>query len=126
MAGGNCLKLSWKLCVARVICFKLFRHWVLAAASRTFWTAGTSRPIRMAMMAITTSSSISVNAGLVRGRSFISDSQLRAGPVHGGQSLRDRRAGKLLVGHRHDAEGGEHVALAARALLLVRHDRRRH
>src|SRR5215210_4475107 len=33
------------------------------AASRTFWTAGRSRPIRMAMMAMTTNSSISVNAG---------------------------------------------------------------
>src|SRR5262245_61778764 len=33
-----------------------------AAASRTFWTAGSSRPMRIAMMAITTSSSISVNA----------------------------------------------------------------
>src|SRR6516164_8224594 len=34
---------------------------VRAAASRTFWTAGTSRAIRMAMMAITTNNSISVN-----------------------------------------------------------------
>src|SRR5262249_14181373 len=33
-----------------------------AAASRTFCTAGSSRPIRTAMMAMTTSSSISVNA----------------------------------------------------------------
>ena len=33
-----------------------------AAASRTFWTAGSSRPMRIAMMAMTTSSSISVNA----------------------------------------------------------------
>ena len=33
-----------------------------AAASRTFCTAGSSRPIRMAMMAMTTSSSISVKA----------------------------------------------------------------
>src|SRR5262245_34123572 len=33
-----------------------------AAASRTFWTAGRSRPIRMAMMAMTTSSSIRVKA----------------------------------------------------------------
>src|SRR5688500_14259055 len=33
-----------------------------AAASRTFWTAGSSRPMRMAMIAITTSSSISVKA----------------------------------------------------------------
>ena len=32
-----------------------------AAASRTFCTAGSSSPMRMAMMAITTSSSISVN-----------------------------------------------------------------
>src|SRR5687768_4066913 len=35
-----------------------------AAASRTFCTAGRSRPIRMAMMAITTRSSISVKPGL--------------------------------------------------------------
>ena len=35
---------------------------VLGAASRTFWTAGTSRPMRIAMMAITTSSSIKVKA----------------------------------------------------------------
>src|SRR5437660_5443150 len=34
-----------------------------AAASRTFWTAGNSRPMRMAMIAITTSSSISVKPG---------------------------------------------------------------
>src|SRR5438105_1713542 len=36
-------------------------HFDRAAASRTFWTAGRRRPIRMAMMAITTSNSISVN-----------------------------------------------------------------
>src|SRR5262249_4384079 len=39
----------------------LFWHCRRAAASRTFCTAGSSRPMRMAMMAITTSSSISVN-----------------------------------------------------------------
>src|SRR5438034_8366154 len=50
------------LCVARHICFRLFRDWARAAAWRTFWTAGTRRPIKMAMMAITTSSSISVKA----------------------------------------------------------------
>src|SRR5262245_15440028 len=33
-----------------------------AAASRTFCTAGSSNPMRIAMMAITTSNSISVNA----------------------------------------------------------------
>src|SRR5947209_18895864 len=32
------------------------------AASRTFWTAGSSRPTRTPMMAMTTSNSISVNA----------------------------------------------------------------
>src|SRR5687767_4600209 len=36
-----------------------------AAASRTFWTAGRSRPMRIAMIAITTSSSISVKAAPV-------------------------------------------------------------
>src|SRR5262249_9947190 len=38
----------------------LFWHWARKAAARTFWTAGRSRPIRIAMIAITTSSSISV------------------------------------------------------------------
>ena len=33
---------------------------VRGAAARTCWTAGTSKPIRIAMMAITTSNSISV------------------------------------------------------------------
>src|SRR4051812_41737442 len=46
--------------MARPICLRLLVHWIRAAASRTFWTAGRSRPIRMAMMAITTKSSISV------------------------------------------------------------------
>src|SRR5207253_3033618 len=41
-------------------------HCVRAAASRTFCTAGKSRPISTAMIAITTSSSISVKAGLRR------------------------------------------------------------
>src|SRR5262249_54037418 len=44
------------------ICLRLFLHCVLAAASRTFCTAGTSRLMRIAMMAITTSSSIRVKA----------------------------------------------------------------
>src|SRR5262245_31692436 len=49
--------------MARPICFRLFTHWVRLAASRTFWTAGSSSAIRMAIMAITTSSSMSVKAG---------------------------------------------------------------
>jgi hypothetical protein len=43
-------------------CFKLLLHDMRAAASRTFWTAGRSKPIRMAMIAITTNNSISVKA----------------------------------------------------------------
>src|SRR5262245_16121807 len=39
---------------------RLFWQVMRAAASRTFWTAGKSRPIRIAMIAMTTSSSISV------------------------------------------------------------------
>src|SRR5262249_52286938 len=49
---------------ARAICFRLFWHDERAEAARTFCTAGSSRPISTAMMAITTSSSISVNADL--------------------------------------------------------------
>src|SRR5437588_1393573 len=48
------------------ICLRLLLHWARAAAARTFWTAGTSRPIRMAMMAITTNNSISVKAERAR------------------------------------------------------------
>src|SRR5438094_7771838 len=36
------------------------------AASRTFWTAGTSRPMRIAIIAITTKNSRSVNPGELR------------------------------------------------------------
>src|SRR5947207_1570819 len=48
----------------RPICFRLFWHWARAAASRTFCTAGTSSPIRIAMIAMTTSNSISVKPRL--------------------------------------------------------------
>jgi len=47
-------------------CFRLFVHWVRKADSRTFCTAGTSRPINTAMMPMTMSNSMSVNAD--RGR----------------------------------------------------------
>src|SRR3954464_4554217 len=48
--------------MARVSCLMLFWHFMRAAASRTFCTAGSNSPIRTAMMAMTTSSSMSVNA----------------------------------------------------------------
>src|SRR5262249_29486849 len=59
---GSFLYESWQLWMARPICLRLFSLWVRAAASRTFWTAGTNKPIKMAMMAMTTSNSISVKA----------------------------------------------------------------
>src|SRR4051812_10487355 len=46
--------------MARPICFRLLEHFMRLAASRIFWTAGSSRPIRIAMIAITTSNSMSV------------------------------------------------------------------
>src|SRR5215213_8337659 len=69
-AGSRPLVLPAKLCRASPICLRLFWQLARAAASRIFWTAGRSRPIRMAMIAITTSSSISVNP-----RRFASDTQ---------------------------------------------------
>src|SRR5262249_10953555 len=49
----------------RPICLRLLAHWIRAAAARTFWTAGRRRPIRIAIIAITTSSSISVKPFLL-------------------------------------------------------------
>jgi len=60
-AGTFPYVLSW-LWTASPICLRLLAHWARAAASRTFCTAGSSRPIRIAMIAMTTRSSISVNA----------------------------------------------------------------
>src|SRR5207253_9674922 len=62
-----------------------------AAASRTFWTAGSKRPTRTAMIAITTRSSIRVNPprreramrGLRRGRSGRALGARRAAPGRG-------------------------------------------
>src|SRR5437016_5275256 len=60
--GGILLNPEWQLCSPITCCLMLFEHVIRAAASRTFWTAGKSRPMRIAMMAMTTNSSISVNA----------------------------------------------------------------
>src|SRR5262245_49093554 len=54
------------LIVASEICLRLLLHFMRAAASRTFCTAGKSRPIRMAMIAMTTSSSISVKPRVLK------------------------------------------------------------
>ena len=48
--------------MARPSCLRLLEHFIRLAASRIFWTAGRSSPMRIAMIAMTTSSSIRVNA----------------------------------------------------------------
>src|SRR5579871_5383095 len=67
-AMGNRWKESWKPWTARLNCLRLFWHLARAAASRTFWTAGSNRPMRMAMIAITTNNSISVKAARLTGK----------------------------------------------------------
>src|SRR5205085_10304396 len=57
---GSLPNASLHACRAIPICFRLFCELALAAASRTFWTAGRSKPTSTAMIAITTSNSMSV------------------------------------------------------------------
>src|SRR5690348_15808958 len=61
--GGSLSSLEpAKLWMARPSCLRLFEHDTRLAASRTFCTAGSNMPIKMAMIAITTSNSIRVKA----------------------------------------------------------------
>src|SRR5437868_4327839 len=61
MAGlGRASVAETKLCIARPICLRLLVHWARRAASRADCTAGSSRAIRTAIIAITTRSSIRV------------------------------------------------------------------
>src|SRR2546421_7082533 len=94
-AAGNELLASWKLCRPRPSCFRLFWHLVRLAASRTFCTAGSKRPIRTAMMAMTTSNSISVNAERRRARTtrhlmvaLLREAGRRDGPTSQGRVYR--------------------------------------
>src|SRR3954447_13432510 len=71
-APGTLLALApAKLWTARPICLMLLEHCIRAAASRTFCTAGRRRPMRMAMIAITTNNSISVKPLRGIGGSFL-------------------------------------------------------
>src|SRR5438094_558991 len=79
----------------RANCLRLFWHWARAADSRTFCTAGTKRPMRMAMMAITTNSSISVKAA--RDREFLGAGRVPFRRDDFGEDL----AGPLGVAVRH-------------------------
>src|SRR5438105_4159595 len=62
MPGGSLLYWASALWQARTICLRLLEHLMRLAASRTFWMAGKSRAMSVAMMAITTKSSIRVKA----------------------------------------------------------------
>ena len=50
-------------------------HWARRAASRAAWIAGSSKAMRMAMMAMTTNNSMSVKPRRVRMRFPLSGSQ---------------------------------------------------
>jgi hypothetical protein len=58
--GGRPPNVPSKLWHARPRFFKLLAHFIRAAASLTFCTAGNNNPIRIAIMAITTNNSIRV------------------------------------------------------------------
>ncbi len=62
------------------ICLRLLAHWVRLAASRAAWTAGRSRASSTPMMAITTSSSISVKPRRRAGIRWDTSADLSAGP----------------------------------------------
>src|SRR5262249_37665623 len=115
-------------------CLRLLTHWARRAASRAAWTAGRSRAINTAMIANTTSSSISVKPrrGRVMGgllhlemRADLTgqgadpadtmDSRVgtRSGGIAGGRSAHRARAPRM----RNDRGGGgvDRVRVAARA-----------
>src|SRR3954468_14602879 len=79
---------SWWLWRARPICLRLLEHFIRLAASRIFCTAGSNRPMRMAMMAITTSNSIRVNPGdglwLVRMSAPVGNEERKTEPAPNG------------------------------------------
>src|SRR5262245_10715528 len=79
-----------------------------AAASRTFCTAGSSSPIRMAMMAMTTNNSIRVKPGRKRDALMETSKQAqrrqttnnKREPAFAQKAKNDPRAGRLNVGSR--------------------------
>src|SRR5688572_23158614 len=78
--GGSALLASLRACAARPSCLRLLTHCVRAAASRTFCTAGTSSAMRMAMMAITTKSSMSVKPRCRADEGRIDEGRIKTNP----------------------------------------------
>src|SRR5207237_26391 len=89
------------------ICLRLLVHLERAAASRTFWTAGSSNPMRIAMIAITTSSSMSVNAALRAVRVGMGTSAV-------GRTGNERRAATVAARENAGRVGEESTRLLAR------------
>src|SRR6266852_2925571 len=93
------------------------------AASRTCCTAGISRPIETAMMAMTTSSSMSVNAR--RGRISVPQRKQKRGrdppnpffPKAG--SMIEHKLGAIQQRPKHICKGVLRVALGAAALYVL-------
>src|SRR5262249_19571005 len=92
--------------MARAICLRLLMHWARRAASRADCTAGSSRAIRTAMMAITTSSSIKVKPRLRIGQISKEKGSERIGTDHG-SSNRISVAGR--ISRRREGRTGEGV-----------------
>src|SRR2546429_8628809 len=88
---------------ARPICLRLLAHWIACPFILALASAGKSRPARIAMMAMTTSSSISVKARRFERQDFIT--LLWAGSKHclkmppsQPQNVMRRDVGRILTG----------------------------
>src|SRR5947209_3335693 len=101
-------------------CLRLFWHLIRDAASRTFWTAGRSKPIKMAIMAITTSNSISVKPSRRRSAfvHFFITAHLPAPPEGG---LEDRRQNQNNVPPQWSLRTHERLGLSRTAESSVGH-----
>src|SRR5476651_2643091 len=82
---------------AMPICFMLLTHCVRAAAARTFCTAGTRSAIKIAMIAITTNSSINVKPA-ERERDGMEESRIEAPGMRNADSPYDTT--QQLIGER--------------------------
>src|SRR5579871_3790500 len=87
--------------MARPICFRLLTHWSRRAASRAAWTAGRSRAISTAMIAMTTSNSISVKP-----RRFV---EFMVADSSGGEMIGRATWGRAMTGAGSPSDGWEEM-----------------
>src|SRR5438093_8189208 len=124
---------------ARASCFRLFAHLVRLAASRTRWTAGNSRAINTAMIAMTTTSSTSVKpSGLrtertdmanLRGMTFRTapgdDFSRAAGPAAAGPAVLSPQFAELLFFPQDDVTHRQRDVPSAVPARFLPHNRSR-